>query len=97
MKSAPRGVSLHIGVNFVDKNHYGGSWDGRLNACEKDCDDMRAIAEAQGFKTHILKSKQATREAVAAKISELASQLKNGDFFSVELLRTRRHHSGRGW
>ena len=81
MIPAPRGVSLHIGVNFVDKNHYGGSWDGRLNACEKDCDDMRVIAKAQGFQTHILKSQQATREAVAAKISELASQLKDGDFF----------------
>lgn len=76
-----RGVSLHIGVNFVDKNHYGGSWDGRLNACEKDCDDMQAIAKAQGFATNVLKSRQATREAVASTINDIAGQLKEGDFF----------------
>lgn len=76
-----RGVSLHIGVNFVDKNHYGGSWDGRLNACEKDCDDMQAIASSQGFETHVLKSQQATRDAVASKISEVAGELNDGDFF----------------
>jgi len=79
--SDSRGVSLHIGVNYVDKNHYGGTWDGKLNACEKDCDDMQAIARVQGFETHVLKSQDATRDAVATKISEISGQLKEGDFF----------------
>jgi len=76
-----RGISLHIGVNIVDPNHYGGSWDGKLNACEKDCDDMQAIAKDQGFETRVLKSQRATREAVTSSIRDIAKQLKNDDFF----------------
>ena len=76
----PRGISLHIGVNVVDPGHYGG-WDGKLNACEKDCDDMQVIAKAQGFETHTLKSRQATREAVTSAIRDIAKQLDKGDFF----------------
>jgi len=79
--NSKRGVSLHIGVNIVDPAHYGGSWDGKLNACEKDCDDMQVIAENQGFETHILKSQQATREAVTSSIRDIAEQLNDGDFF----------------
>jgi len=81
MMNMTRGVSLHIGVNFVDKEHYGGSWDGRLQSCEKDCDDMRAIAVEQGFEAHVLKSQQATREAVATTVRDIAGQLNDGDFF----------------
>jgi len=76
-----RGISLHIGVNIVDPVHYGGSWDGKLNACEKDCDDMQVIAESQFFETQVLKSQQATRDAVIDTISGIASQLNDGDFF----------------
>lgn len=78
--AGPRGVSLHIGVNFLDPDHYSG-WDGRLYACENDCDDMRAIAKTQGFETHVLKSRQATREAVTSAIRNIAEQLNDGDFF----------------
>lgn len=75
-----RGIALHIGVNVVDPGHYGG-WDGKLNACEKDCDDMQLIAKGQGFETHQLKSQQATRDAVASSIRSFSEHLNDGDFF----------------
>ncbi len=75
-----RGISLHIGINIVDPDHYGG-WDGKLNACEKDSDDIQAIAKDQGFKTNILKSQQATRDAVTSTVKQIAKQLNDGDFF----------------
>lgn len=78
-----RGISLHIGVNYVDKEHYGGEWDGRLDFAEKDSDDTLDIAQEQGFETHSLKSQTATREAVSAAISDAAEQLTDGDFFLV--------------
>lgn len=79
--STQRGISLHIGVNIVDPDHYGGSWDGKLSACEKDCDDMQIIAKEQGFETHVLKSQKATRDAVTSAIRDIAKQLNDGDFF----------------
>lgn len=78
-----KGISLHIGVNHVDPAHYGGHWDGALACCEKDCDDMRAIAQSQGFDTSVLKSPQATRDGVTSAIRESANQLTPGDFFLV--------------
>ena len=29
------GMSIHIGLNFVDPGHYGG-WDGKLKGCENN-------------------------------------------------------------
>ena len=58
------GLSVHIGVNVVDPDHYGG-WSGPLNCCEADADVMHEIAEAQGFQSKILKTVEATRDAVA--------------------------------
>ena len=77
----PRGISVHIGVNFVDPQHYGGSWDGKLDACENDCADMQRIAARQGFETHTLKSAEATRAAVTDAVRSAASELRGGDFF----------------
>ena len=79
--SGPRGISLHIGVNFVDKSHYGGEWDGKLDWAEKDSDDILNIAGRQGFETRSLKSQEATRETVLSTIGDIAKGLKAGDFF----------------
>jgi metacaspase-1 len=43
-----RGISIHIGLNQVDPNQYGG-WDGQLQACEYDARDMAVLAEQNGF------------------------------------------------
>ena len=39
-----KGMSLHIGVNSVNPDHYGG-WSGPLNACEADAEDLMSLAE----------------------------------------------------
>ncbi len=75
-----KGMSLHIGLNHVDPNHYQG-WDGQLKGCEKDAKDMAAIARKQKFAASILLNEQATADAVKVAISTVAGQLKSGDTF----------------
>ena len=75
-----KGMSLHIGLNQVDPNHYQG-WDGKLKGCEKDARDMAAIARKQKFAANMLLNEQATADAVKVAISIAAGQLKSGDIF----------------
>ncbi|MEM9220638.1 MAG: caspase family protein [Cyanobacteria bacterium P01_F01_bin.150] len=77
-----QGMSLHIGLNSVDPNHYG-NWSGPLNACEADAEDMQAIANDKGFQSTILKTTQATRKAVTDAIQNAAKKLVSGDIFMV--------------
>ena len=79
-KTAPNGLSLHIGINEVSAAHYAG-WTGPLAACEFDAHDMAAIAKAQGFKPTLLLTKKGTRSAVLAAIRKAAKALKAGDLF----------------
>lgn len=74
------GMSLHVGVNLVDPDQYGG-WDGELKACEADAHSMQAIAEAEGFKPELLLTTDATRANVVAEIERAAAELKAGDMF----------------
>ena len=78
----PRGISLHIGVNVVDPEHYGG-WSGPLACCEKDAEDMIALASSQGFDTTSLLTAEATRDAVAGAVRQAAGELEAGDLFLV--------------
>jgi metacaspase-1 len=75
-----RGISLHIGLNRVDPAHYQG-WDGALTACEFDANDMRAIAERQGFEPRSLLTKEASSEAILSAIERAAGELEGGDLF----------------
>jgi metacaspase-1 len=75
-----RGMSLHIGLNRVDPNHYDG-WDGALAACEFDARDMEAIAKRSGFATRTLMTAEATADAVLTAISDAADELSAGDLF----------------
>jgi hypothetical protein len=78
---AAKGISLHIGLNYVDPNHYDG-WDGELNACESDARDMAELAKDQGFKVQkTLIDKAATRNSVIKEISAVSKKLVNGDIF----------------
>jgi len=74
------GRSLHIGVNEVDPNAYGG-WSGPLNACEADADDMKALSDVAGFASKQLLTKAAKRDAVLKEIREAGKALKPGDIF----------------
>jgi hypothetical protein len=78
----PKGLSLHIGLNFVDPTHYQG-WDGQLAACEFDAKDMSALAKKKGFKPTMLIREEATANAVTEALTDAAGQLKVGDMLYV--------------
>jgi metacaspase-1 len=80
--NTPTALSLHIGLNFVDPQHYGG-WDGELASCEFDAQDMAALASSRGMKASQLITQQATRNAVLAGIRKASSTLGSGDFFML--------------
>jgi metacaspase-1 len=75
-----RAASLHIGLNAVSADHYGG-WSGQLAACEFDAKDMAAIAKAQEMTSTVLLTKHATRAKALDGIRSAAKTLKSGDLF----------------
>jgi metacaspase-1 len=77
-----RGISLHVGLNSVDPNHYSG-WDGALAACEFDANDMESLARSRGFETSKLLTTQATSRAILQAIESAASELDEGDCFFI--------------
>jgi metacaspase-1 len=78
----PRGISIHVGLNTVDPDHYDG-WDGALNACEFDANDMRSLAESKAFESTQLLTKDATADAVKAAIESAAKKLASGDILFI--------------
>ncbi len=77
-----RGMSLHVGLNAVDPEHYDG-WDGALTACELDANDMESLAQSRGFETTKLLTAEATADAILSSIQSAASELESGDIFFV--------------
>jgi hypothetical protein len=74
-----RGISIHIGLNYLDSEHYG-SEVSPLDTCEQDAKDMQSIAIAQNFKSsYMLLSENATREAVKSAIATASEELSSGD------------------
>ena len=85
----PQGISIHVGLNQVDPDHYQG-WDGKLVACEFDANDMQKLAAAKGFEPKKLLTKKATSKAVISAIEEAGGELERGDI----LLFTYSGHGG---
>jgi metacaspase-1 len=85
----PQGISIHVGLNEVDPSHYQG-WNGKLVACEFDADDMQELAEANGFQTQKLLTKDATADALLAGVKDAGGKLRAGDI----LLLTYSGHGG---
>ena len=83
-----RGMSVHVGLNSFDPDHYGSP--GTLKACENDARDMARIAEDQGFEPTVLLTREATTDAVTAAISSAAQSLGREDI----LLATYAGHGG---
>lgn len=75
-----KGISIHIGLNSVDSNHYDG-WAGELIACEYDAKSMYTLARSKNFSAQFLKTKKATRQNVIKAIREASESLENGDLF----------------
>ena len=72
--------SLHIGLNRVDPDQYGG-WDGALSGCVNDAHAMRDVASGRGFEPEVLIDDAATIAAVRDRLNAAAIQLEAGDFF----------------
>ena len=72
--------SLHIGLNRVDPDQYGG-WDGALSGCVNDAHAMRDVASGRGFEPEVLTDDAATIAAVRDRFDDAAAQLDAGDFF----------------
>lgn len=75
----PIGLSLHIGLDHVNAEHYPGLWE--LSGCEADARLMEMLAREQGFAASRLINESATRETVRTAIHSAAAQLKSGDVF----------------
>lgn len=86
----PQGRSLHIALNSVDPDAYGG-WSGDLVACELDAADMLDICQAQGLQARSLITAEATAAAVLAELDSAAEALVEGDLLVV----TYSGHGGR--
>jgi metacaspase-1 len=77
------GISLHIGLNAVNPvGHYQG-WDGQLEGCENDANDMKDIAKQMHYDWSLLLTKDATRANVKKAIKAAAAKLKSGDCFLI--------------
>jgi hypothetical protein len=77
-----KGISIHIGLEYIDPAHYGS--DGALRTCGKDALDMREIALTQNFSsTKLLMNEDANREAVTAAIRRASEELKSGDMLFI--------------
>lgn len=75
-------LSIHIGLNRVDPDAYGG-WAGELSGCENDANAMTAIATARGFTTTTLLNEKATSDTVLGALDDAAAQLTAGDILLV--------------
>lgn len=77
---AGNAISLHVGLNAVDPDAYGG-WSGVLHGCENDANSMLLIAEEEGFATSDLLTAEASATRVLAEIQAAANTLTAGGTF----------------
>ena len=74
-----RGISIHIGLNYLDTEHYTPEVSS-LDTCEQDAKDMQSIALSQNFKSsYMFLSENATREAIKSAIATASEELSSGD------------------
>lgn len=74
---SPRGISIHVGVDRVDRTHYGSEMT--LPSCENDAKAMRDIATQLGYQTNMFVNESATTSSFATSIRSAASILCAGD------------------
>ncbi|MFT4094569.1 MAG: caspase family protein [Niabella sp.] len=71
-------ISLHIGLNKIDKKHYGSEYP--LQGCISDANDMLAIAKQKKYtESYLLVNEQGTYEHVVKHLADAARKLKKGD------------------
>ncbi|TRX58752.1 caspase family protein [Fulvivirga sp. M361] len=75
------GYSLHIGINFLDTQHYGGN--GKLSSCENDARYMLDVLGALGYESKLLLSENATRKNVYKHFAHYATKAVKGDIVVI--------------
>jgi metacaspase-1 len=77
-----KGISLHLGLNCIDANHYKGDFDCLLGA-EADAVLMAKICRHARFETTTILGKDVTRASVTTHVRAAARRLKAGDIFVI--------------
>lgn len=77
----PAGRSIHIGVNFVDPNHYGSDFP--LVSCVNDARKMCEIAESLGYDTTTFENEEATVVNFTGAMRGAISDLFPGDSLMI--------------
>lgn len=78
----PYSISLHIGLNKIDKKHYGSDYP--LAGCINDAKDMLAIARQKQYdESYILIDEAGTYEHITSRLAAAAKKLKKGDTFFI--------------
>ena len=77
----PSGMSIHVGVNFVDESHYGSAFP--LSACVNDANAFRDVARSLGYNDLVFLNEQATTANFAAAMRQAATNLFSGDSLFV--------------
>lgn len=72
-----KGLSIHIGVNKVNRRHYDGEW--QLPWCVNDAIAMRDIAASKGYDWLLLLNEKATTTALLNALDIAADFLRKGD------------------
>lgn len=72
-----KGISIHIGLNEIDQNHYGDN--GILKNPENDARSMKGIADSLGYSSTIILTGKATSAKVFEEISKASTKLQSGD------------------
>ena len=76
------GYSIHLGVNYVDVNHYHGTF--QLPFCANDAAAMAILAEDRGFVVAgVFINQEATSRRLLSFLEALACELQNGDMLLV--------------
>lgn len=77
----PRGLSVHVGVNYVDPAHYGSDFP--LASCVNDSRKMKEMAESLGYEAVIFENENATCSNFTGFIRRAISDLYAGDSLLV--------------
>lgn len=80
-QSLGKSLSLHVGVNRFDRDLYPSGLS-NLSGCENDADLMAELAMDQGYEVlGVLKSEEATRDAMIEHVTHASDKLEAGDMF----------------
>lgn len=75
-------ISIHIGLNKIDRNHYGSDYP--LVACINDAKDMLAIAKKKKYdESYIMTNEAGTCNNLTDHLKNAAKKLKKGDMLFI--------------